>query len=150
MAAGDAAGSAYLHPLADPAQVKHILRAPAHAIRVFELADSSDEFSGLGFLAEHFASYATVQLRSVLRRYPRSSAMSGGSSAMSGGSNAMPGRSAEGPDDSDEGPGRTVADTNRINRLKYELDVRLRGQPPAVSGQPPAESGQPSAESEQP
>lgn len=143
MAAGDAAGSAYLHPLADPAQVKHILRAPAHAIRVFELADSSDEFSGLGFLAEHFASNATVQLCSVLRRYPRISAMSGGSNAISG-------RSAEGPDDSDEGPGRTVADTNRINRLKYELDVRLRGQPPAVSGQPPAESGQPSAESEQP
>ncbi|WP_346037227.1 putative immunity protein [Brevibacterium picturae] len=136
MAAGDAAASAYLHPLADLAQVKHILRAPAHAIRVIELADSSDECSGLGFFAEHFASYATVQLCDVLRRYPRISAMSGDSNAMSS-------RSAERPDDSNERPGRTRANTNHINRLMHELDVRLRVQPTAPSSQPTAMSGQP-------
>ena len=128
-AAGDAAASAYLHPLADPAKVKHILRAPAHVIRVIELADCSDEVSGLGFLAERFASYATVQLCDVFRRYPRISAMSGDSNAISN-------RSAEWPNDSNEGSGPTGAGTNHINRLMHELDVRLRSQPTAMSGQP--------------
>lgn len=36
MAAGDAAASAYLHPLADAAQVGHILRGPSHCVLALE------------------------------------------------------------------------------------------------------------------
>jgi hypothetical protein len=39
MAAGDAAASAYLHPLADAAQVGHILRGPSHCVLALELRD---------------------------------------------------------------------------------------------------------------
>ncbi|MBF6196195.1 MULTISPECIES: putative immunity protein [Nocardia] len=68
MAAGDAAASAYLHPLADAAQVNHILRASAHAIRVFELR-SGDEHDGDP--VECVVGLATPLLIDVLRRYPR-------------------------------------------------------------------------------
>lgn len=36
MAAGDAAASVYLHPLADAAQVGHILRGPSHCVLALE------------------------------------------------------------------------------------------------------------------
>ncbi|MFI5541201.1 putative immunity protein [Nocardia sp. NPDC051900] len=67
MAAGDAAASAYLHPLADAAQVNHILRASAHTIRVFELRPS-DEY---GDSVERIVDLATPLVIDVLRRYPR-------------------------------------------------------------------------------
>ena len=41
-AAGDAAASAYLHPLAKATQVRHILGAAAHAARAGELARGDD------------------------------------------------------------------------------------------------------------
>lgn len=68
MAAGDAAASAYLHPLADAVQVNHILRASAHAIRVFELRPS-EEYAGDP--VERIVDLATPLLIDVLRRYPR-------------------------------------------------------------------------------
>lgn len=36
MSAGDTAASAYLHPLADAAQVNHILRGPARTVLALE------------------------------------------------------------------------------------------------------------------
>lgn len=68
MAAGDAAASAYLHPLADAAQVNHILRASAHTIRVFELSPSEEH---AGDPVERIVDLATPLLIDVLRRYPR-------------------------------------------------------------------------------
>ncbi len=68
MAAGDAAASAYLHPLADAAQVNHILRATAHTIRVFELFPSED---GIGDPITRMVGLATPLLIDVLCRYPR-------------------------------------------------------------------------------
>ncbi|MGV9975375.1 putative immunity protein [Nocardia beijingensis] len=68
MAAGDAAASAYLHPLADAVQVNHILRASAHTIRAFELSPS-EEYAG--DLIERIVDVATPLLMDVLRRYPR-------------------------------------------------------------------------------
>ncbi|WP_101574554.1 putative immunity protein [Brevibacterium sp. 239c] len=114
MAAGDAAASAYLHPLADPVQVKHILRAPAHAVRVIELTDSPDRDVDLSPLLERFASYATSQLRDVLRRYPRISATSSRTTEKSSLNNDR---------------------TNPINRSIYELDARLRNGPTAATEQ---------------
>ncbi|WP_245813749.1 putative immunity protein [Rhodococcus marinonascens] len=69
MAAGDAAASAYLHPLADAAQVNHILRASAHTIRVFEICPSEEEPGG--DLVERIASLASPLLIDILHRYPR-------------------------------------------------------------------------------
>ncbi|MDH6283311.1 putative immunity protein [Prescottella agglutinans] len=69
MAAGDAAASAYLHPLADAAQVNHILRASAHTIRVFEIGLGEEETEGN--LVERIANLATPLLIDVLHRYPR-------------------------------------------------------------------------------
>ena len=62
IAAGDAAASAYLHPLADATQVRHILGAAAHAAlaRPDERADEP-----LALADDH--------LRDVLQRYPRTS-----------------------------------------------------------------------------
>ena len=68
MAAGDAAASAYLHPLADAAQVGHILRASAHALRVVELGTEAE--CALGSI-EGMAQLATPQLVDVLLRYPK-------------------------------------------------------------------------------
>ncbi|KUI24604.1 hypothetical protein AU195_01630 [Mycobacterium sp. IS-1496] len=69
MAAGDAAASAYLHPLADAVQVNHILRASAHTLRVFELCP--DEAPCADDPAGHLADLATPLLIAVLCRYPR-------------------------------------------------------------------------------
>ncbi|MER7454577.1 putative immunity protein [Nocardia beijingensis] len=68
MAAGDAAASAYLHPLADAVQVNHILRASAHTIRVFELSLGEEH---PGDPMERIIDLATPLVIDVLRRYPR-------------------------------------------------------------------------------
>lgn len=69
MAAGDAAASAYLHPLADVAQVNHILRAAAHAARAKELDRPTDPYAAQQAI-ERAAARATLTLVSVLIRYP--------------------------------------------------------------------------------
>ncbi len=83
MAAGDAAASAYLHPLADAVQVKHILRASAHTIRALELSASGPAASGPTAntaaqgrrahdrLIEEIAASAPPTVVAVLCRYPR-------------------------------------------------------------------------------
>lgn len=75
-AAGDAAraamcaaSAAYLHPLADAHQVKHILWAAAHAARAAELMAGDDRDVG----ADHIAQArrrATPVVVDVLSRYP--------------------------------------------------------------------------------
>jgi hypothetical protein len=75
-AAGDAAraamcaaSAAYLHPLADAHQVKHILGAAAHAARAAELIAGDDRDVG----AEHIEQArrrATPAVVEVLKRYP--------------------------------------------------------------------------------
>ncbi|MEU7764182.1 putative immunity protein [Nocardia sp. NPDC049190] len=67
MAAGDAAASAYLHPLAEAVQVNHILRASAHTIRVFEMCPSG----AAGNSVERIANLATPVVIDILHRYPR-------------------------------------------------------------------------------
>lgn len=67
-AAGDAAASAYLHPLAQATQVGHILRSSAHAARALEL-DTGDPEAGLGAM-ERAQARATPLLRDILGRYP--------------------------------------------------------------------------------
>ena len=69
MAAGDAAASAYLHPLADAAQVGHILRGPAYCVlalqhRPVEPLTRSDAVAAV-------LQYASPQVIHVLLRYPR-------------------------------------------------------------------------------
>jgi hypothetical protein len=75
-AAGDAAraamcaaSAAYLHPLADAHQVKHILGAAAHAARAAELIAGDDRFVGAGHI-EHAYRRATPTVVDVLSRYP--------------------------------------------------------------------------------
>ncbi|MFI0794359.1 putative immunity protein [Micromonospora rubida] len=69
MAAGDAAASVYLHPLADAAQVNHILRAAAHAACATELIRTDVPYAAETFL-EAARRRATPTLVSVLSRYP--------------------------------------------------------------------------------
>ncbi len=70
IAAGDAAASAYLHPLAKASQVRHILGAAAHAARAGELSRGDDHV-----VAEYLLYSATTRadpvVREVLSRYPR-------------------------------------------------------------------------------
>ncbi|GAA5119718.1 hypothetical protein GCM10023339_33930 [Alloalcanivorax gelatiniphagus] len=66
-AAGDAAASAYLHPIARATQVGHILRAPADQARIAELLDGPA--AGARVLAES-RDRATAVLIDVLGRYP--------------------------------------------------------------------------------
>jgi len=64
-----AASAAYLHPLADAHQVKHILGAAAHAARAAELLAGDDPEIG----ADHIAKarqHATRVVVDVLSRYP--------------------------------------------------------------------------------
>jgi hypothetical protein len=75
-AAGDAAraamcaaSAAYLHPLADAHQVKHILGAAAHAARAAELIAGNDRDVGAEHL-EHALRRATPAVVEVLKRYP--------------------------------------------------------------------------------
>ncbi|MBK8445693.1 MAG: NAD(+)--rifampin ADP-ribosyltransferase [Micropruina sp.] len=69
-AAGDAAASAYLHPLAKATQVRHILGAAAHAARAAEVASGNDPVVA-EYIITACAHRATPQLLTVLRRYPR-------------------------------------------------------------------------------
>jgi hypothetical protein len=75
-AAGDAAraamcaaSAAYLHPLADAHQVKHILGAAAHAARAAELIAGGDRDVGAEHI-EHARRRATPAVVEVLKRYP--------------------------------------------------------------------------------
>jgi hypothetical protein len=75
-AAGDAAraamcaaSAAYLHPLADAHQVKHILGAAAHAARAAELMAGDDREVGAGYI-EQARRRATPIVVDVLSRYP--------------------------------------------------------------------------------
>jgi rifampin ADP-ribosylating transferase len=69
-AAGDAAAAAYLHPLANATQVRHILGAAAHAARAAELARGDDPV-----VAEYVVTAASKRaapvVLDVLNRYPR-------------------------------------------------------------------------------
>lgn len=68
-AAMSAAGAAYLHPLANAHQVKHILGAAAHAARATELVAGDDGAVGAHYIlrAANDASAAVVD---VLKRFP--------------------------------------------------------------------------------
>lgn len=75
-AAGDAAraamyaaSAAYLHPLADAYQVKHILGAAAHAARAAELVAGDDRDAGTEYI-ERACRRATPAVVDVLKRYP--------------------------------------------------------------------------------
>ncbi|WP_330236548.1 putative immunity protein [Streptomyces sp. NBC_00566] len=68
-AAMAAAGAAYLHPLAKPTQVKHILGAGAHAARAAELVAGDDRRVGADQL-EGTVRRATPLVVDVLSRYP--------------------------------------------------------------------------------
>lgn len=67
-AAGDAAASAYLHPLAQATQVGHILRASANAARALELATDDPEAGQAAI--ERARARANPVLSDILRRYP--------------------------------------------------------------------------------
>jgi hypothetical protein len=78
-AAGDAAraamcaaSAAYLHPLADARQVKHILGAAAHAARAAELMAGDDRDVGADYI-EQARRRATPIVVDVLSRYPAAS-----------------------------------------------------------------------------
>lgn len=64
-----AASAAYLHPLADAHQVKHILGAAAHAARVAELMAGEDRTVGARHI-EQARQRATPAVVDVLSRYP--------------------------------------------------------------------------------
>jgi len=67
-AAGDAASAAYLHPIAQAAQVGHILRAAANAARIAEL--EAGDAAAADRALEAARARATPVLVDVLRRYP--------------------------------------------------------------------------------
>ena len=82
-AAGDAAraamcaaSAAYLHPLADAHQVKHILGAAAHAARAAELIAGDDREVGAMHI-EHARGRARPAVVDVLKRYPAAPAGGG-------------------------------------------------------------------------
>jgi hypothetical protein len=64
-----AASAAYLHPLADAHQVKHILGAAAHAARAAELMADDDRGVGTEHI-EQARRRATPAIVDVLSRYP--------------------------------------------------------------------------------
>jgi hypothetical protein len=64
-----AASAAYLHPLADAHQVKHILGAAAHAARAAELLAGDDRDVGADHI-ERARRRATPVVVDVLSRYP--------------------------------------------------------------------------------
>src|SRR5450631_2138955 len=70
-AAMAAASAAYLHPLADAHQVKHILGAAAYAARAAELVAGDDRDVGAGRI-EQARRRATPTVVDVLSRYPAS------------------------------------------------------------------------------
>ena len=68
-AAGHAAGAAFLHPLAQAAQVRHLLGSAAHAARALELAAGDDPTTADRHL-DRARLLATTAVVDVLRRYP--------------------------------------------------------------------------------
>lgn len=68
-AASAAAGAAYLHPLPNATQVKHILGSAAHAARAAELAAGDDRAVGNERVTK-VVRHATPALVDVLKRYP--------------------------------------------------------------------------------
>lgn len=68
-AAMSAASAAYLHPLADAHQVKHILGAAAYAARAAERMAGDDREVGANHI-EHARQRATPAVVDVLSRYP--------------------------------------------------------------------------------
>ncbi|MGY1604418.1 putative immunity protein [Geodermatophilus sp. SYSU D00815] len=68
-AAMSAASAAYLHPLADAHQVKHVLGAAAHAARAAELAAGGSREAGAASL-ERARRRAAPDVVDVLGRYP--------------------------------------------------------------------------------
>ncbi|MFC7488668.1 putative immunity protein [Knoellia sp. CPCC 206453] len=70
MASGHAAAAAYLHPLAQATQVKHILGSAACAARAFELVAGDDHAVGYTEI-ERARTRASTTVIAVLRRYPR-------------------------------------------------------------------------------
>lgn len=69
-AAGAAAAAAYLHPLANATQVRHILGAAAHAARAAELARGDDPVVA-EYVVDAAAKRMSPHVRDVLARYPR-------------------------------------------------------------------------------
>ncbi|AQP44672.1 NAD(+)--rifampin ADP-ribosyltransferase [Tessaracoccus flavus] len=69
-AAGDAAASAFLHPLANGTQVRHILGAATHAARAAELSRGDDPVVA-EYMLHAAARRMTPTVRGVLGRYPR-------------------------------------------------------------------------------
>lgn len=69
-AAGDAAASAFLHPLAKATQVSHILGAAVHAVRAAELWRGDDPVVA-EYMLHAAARRLTPSARAVLDRYPR-------------------------------------------------------------------------------
>ncbi|GGU18590.1 putative immunity protein [Nocardioides albus] len=67
--AGDAASAAYLHPLADAAQVGHILRAGASVARIAEI-DASGDPGAASLSLDRAVARATPGVVGVLLRYP--------------------------------------------------------------------------------
>lgn len=67
--AGDAAAAAYLHPLAEAAQLGHILRATARAAEAAEL-EAGGRPGAAAAVLERAQLRATPVLLDVLRRYP--------------------------------------------------------------------------------
>ncbi|KPI11200.1 hypothetical protein OV450_3160 [Actinobacteria bacterium OV450] len=76
-AASHAAGAAYLHPLADAHQVKHILGAAAHAARAEELASGQDGASAAGGSLVWARRHAPPAVTAVLGRLPAAPAGGG-------------------------------------------------------------------------
>ncbi len=64
-----AAGAAFLHPLANATQVKHILGSAAHAARAFELDAGGDPAEAAKHI-ERARALASPAVADVLRRYP--------------------------------------------------------------------------------
>ena len=68
-AAMAAAGAAYLHPLPNATQVRHVLGAAAHAARALELVAGDDPAVGAAHVAE-VAGRVAPEVVAVLLRYP--------------------------------------------------------------------------------
>jgi hypothetical protein len=68
-AASHAAAAAYLHPLADAHQIKHVLGAAAHAARAEELASAGGGTGSTGTL-DWAGRHAPDAVTAVLRRLP--------------------------------------------------------------------------------
>jgi hypothetical protein len=68
-AAAHAAAAAYLHPLAEATQVKHILGASAHAARAIELRARDDHGAAASWVARASRSASSTVVE-VLARYP--------------------------------------------------------------------------------